>query len=269
VAPDFYSILGSSVVPASWLSGKLNTTTGVFRVTPTESGVFTAQFQANNGGTAAGLGGGDSAIPLTVTFTIEVAPPNLVDGSDAAKYVTVAGTDYVSMAAFSTKTFSISGAGNTTASFANLPNWLSGTTSGLNASVSGRPTQPGTYTIRRTISNTGRGGGLQSVSRDLVISVVGSSPSLVGSGFVTPPNGQVGQAYRKYVTASGATRSAADPVSFNAAGLPPGLSLATAADRQMGLITGTPTQAGTYSVKYYIANPKGYIVQSATMIIQP
>jgi hypothetical protein len=268
VAPDFYSILGASAVPTSWLSGKLNTTTGVFRVTPTESGVFTAQFRANNGVTAAGLGGGDSTI-LTVTFTIEVTPPTLVDGTDAGKYVTVAGTDYVSMAAYSTKTFSINGAGNTTASFSNLPDWLSGTTSGLNASVSGRPTQPGTYTIRKTISNTGRGGGLQSVTRDLVITVVGSSPSAAGSGFVTPPAGQVGQAYRQYITASGAARSAADPVSFNASGLPLGLSFATAADRQMGLITGTPTQAGTYAVKFYIANAKGYIIQNATMTILP
>ena len=37
----------------------------------------------------------------------------------------------------------------------------------------------------------------------------------------------------------------------------------------MGLITGTPTQAGTYTVKFYIANPKGYITQSATMTILP
>ena len=268
VAPDFYSILGASAVPASWLTGKLNTTTGVFRVTPTESGVFTAQFQANNGLTAAGLGGGDSAI-LTVTFTIEVNSPTLVDGTDAATYVTVGGTDYVSMAAYSTKTFGINYSGATTASFSNLPDWLTGTTSGLNASVSGRPTQPGTYTIRKTVSNIGRGGGLQSVSRDLVITVVGSSPSVAGSGFVTPPTGQVGQAYRQYITATGAARSAADPVSFNASNLPPGLSLATAADRQMGLITGTPTQAGTYAVKFYIANPKGYITQNATITILP
>ena len=268
VAPDFYSILGSSAVPASWLSGKLNTSTGVFRVTPTESGFFTAQFQANNGLTAAGLGGGDSAV-LTVTFTIEVVPPTFVDGTDATTYVTVAGTDYVSMAAYSTKTFAINASGATSTSFSNLPDWLTGTTSGLNASVSGRPTQPGTYTIRKTISNTGRGGGLQSVSRDLVITVIGSSPSVAGSGFVSPPTGQVGQAYRQYITATGAARSAADPVSFNASGLPPGLSLATAADRQMGLITGTPTQAGTYTVKFYIANPKGYITQSATMTILP
>jgi hypothetical protein len=263
VAPDFYSILGSSVVPASWLSGKLNTTTGVFRVTPTESGVFTAQFQANNGLTAAGLGGGDSAI-LTVTFTIEVNPPTLVDGTDAATYVTVAGTDYVSMAAYSTKTFSINGSGGTTASFSNLPKWLTGTISGLNASVSGRPTQPGTYTIRKMVSNIGRGGGLQSVSRDLVITVVGSSPTTKGSGFVTPPSGRVGQAYRQYVTSSGASRSAADPVSFNASGLPPGVSFATAADRQMGLLTGTPTQAGTYSV--VVTSPGGAVSSLAAQL---
>ena len=268
VAPDSYFILGASAVPASWLSGKLNATTGVFQVTPTESGVFTAQFRANNALNAAGLGGGDSAI-LTVTFTIDVNPPTLVDSTDASTYVTVGGTDYVSMAAYSTKTFAINYSGATTTSFSNLPDWLSGTTSGLNASVSGRPTQPGTYTIRKTVSNIGRGGALQSVSRDLVITVVGSSPSAAGSSFVTPPAGQVGQAYRQYITASGAARSAADPVSFNASGLPPGLSFATAADRQMGLITGTPTQAGTYAVKFYIANPKGYITQNATMTILP
>ena len=268
VAPDSYSILGASAVPASWLSGKLNATTGVFQVTPTESGVFTAQFRANNALNAAGLGGGDSAI-LTVTFTIDVNPPTLVDSTNASTYVTVAGTDYVSMAAYSTKTFAINYNGATTTSFSNLPDWLSGTTSGLNASVSGRPTQPGTYTIRKTVSNIGRGGALQSVSRDLVITVVGSSPTAAGSGFVTPPAGQVGQAYRQYITASGVARSAADPVSFNASGLPLGLSFATAADRQMGLITGTPTQAGTYAVKFYIANPKGYITQNASMTILP
>jgi hypothetical protein len=112
-------------------------------------------------------------------------------------------------------------------------------------------------------------GVVQSVSRDLVITVVGSSPSAAGSGFVTPPAGQVGQAYRQYITASGAARSAADPVSFNASGLPLGLSFATAADRQMGLITGTPTQAGTYAVKFFIANPRGFITQNAIMTILP
>jgi len=268
LTPVTYSILGTSTVPANWLSGGLNFTTGEFQVTPTQSGIFTAKFQANNSFATSGFGGGDSPI-LEVTFTIEVRAPSFNNGSSAATYLTFAGTDYVSMAAYSVKTFGISQSDATAASFSNLPDWLTGTTSGLNASVSGRPTQPGTYTIRKTISNTGRGGGLQSASRDLVITVVGNSPTASSSGFVPPPNGQVGQAYRQYITATGATRSPADPVSFNASGLPPGLSFATAADRQMGLITGTPTQAGTYAVKFYIANPKGYITQSATMTILP
>jgi len=266
VAPDSYSILGTSTVPTSWLAG-LNPSTGVFRVTPTQSGIFIAQFQANNGLTAAGLGGGNSDI-LSVRFTIEVNPPTPINGTDATTYVTVAGTDYVSMAAYGTKTFEIdtSGTGATSASFSNLPNWLSLQPDGK---VSGRPTQPGTYTIQKTISNISRGGGLQSVSRDLVITVVGSSPSVSGSGFVAPPSGRVLQSYRQYITASGAARSAADPVSFNASGLPPGLSFATPADRQMGLITGTPTKVGTYAVKFYIANAKGYITQNATITILP
>jgi hypothetical protein len=270
VPPNYYSILGSNDVPASWLDGKL-TDKGVFKVTPEESGVFHAEFRANNEVNAAGFGGGDSDI-LYVTFTIEVAPPTLVNGTDAGKYVTIGETDYVSMAAYNTKTFTINGSGKITmAFFSNLPNWLSGITSGLNASVSGRPTQPGTYTIRKTISNTSRVGVLQSTNRDLVITVVGSSPSVSGSGFIAPPLGRVRQAYREYITASGAARSPADPVSFNASGLPPGLSFATAADRQMGLLTGTPPlgSQGTYAVKFYIANPKGYITHNTTMTILP
>ena len=272
VAPvDSYSIVSSSdpsVVPLM----ALNQTTGVFTFTPIRSGVYTAQFRANNGISAGDFGGGLSPI-LTVTFTIDVNPPTFVDQNDASKYVTVGGKDYVSMTVYGTKTFESNHQGATTGSFSAVPglawpNPISRTGSGLTERLTFRPTQAGTYGIRKNISNIGRTGA-QTVTRDVIITVVGGSPTLAGSGFVTPPAGKVGQAYRQYVTSSGASRSAADPVSFNATGLPLGLSFATAADRQMGLITGTPTQAGTYSVKHYIANPKGYIVQTATMIIQP
>jgi len=272
VAPvDSYSIVSSSdpsVVPLM----ALNQTTGVFTFTPIRSGVYTAQFRANNGISAGDFGGGLSPI-LTVTFTIDVNPPTFVDQNDASKYVTVGGKDYVSMTVYGTKTFESNHQGATTGSLSAVPglawpNPISRTGSGLTERLTFRPTQAGTYGIRKNISNIGRTGA-QTVTRDVIITVVGGSPTLAGSGFVTPPAGKVGQAYRQYVTSSGASRSAADPVSFNATGLPLGLSFATAADRQMGLITGTPTQAGTYSVKHYIANPKGYIVQTATMIIQP
>jgi len=274
VAPvDSYSIVSSSdssVVPLS----ALNQTTGVFTFTPSRSGVYTAQFRANNGISAGTFGGGLSPI-LTVTFTIDVNPPTFVDQNDASKYVTVGGRDYVSMAVYGTKTFEFNHQGATTGFFSAVPGlaWptpISRTGSGLTEKITFRPTQAGTYGIRKNISNIGRTGA-QTEIRDIVITVVGSSPSVAGSGFVSPAAGKVGQAYRQYVTASGVGRSSADPVSFNATGLPLGISFATAADRQMGLLTGTPAigSQGTYSVKFYIANPKGYIVQNATMTIQP
>jgi hypothetical protein len=268
---DSYSIVSSSdpsVVPLD----ALNQTTGVFAFTPLRSGVYTAQFRANNGISAGDFGGGLSPI-LTVTFTIDVNPPTFTDQNDASKYVTFGGKDYASMAVYGTKTFESNHQGATTGSFSAVPgfawpNPISRTGSGLTERLTFRPTKAGTYGIRKNISNIGRNGA-QTEFRDVIITVVDKAPTVAGCGFVTPPSGKVGQAYRQYVTRSGASRSAADPVSFNATGLPLGLSFATAADRQMGLITGTPTQAGTYSVKHYIANPKGYIVQTATMIIQP
>ena len=274
VAPvDSYSIVSSSdssVIPLS----ALNQTTGVFTFTPSRSGVYTAQFRANNGISAGTFGGGLSPI-LTVTFTIDVNPPTFVDQNDASKYVTVGGKDYVSMTVYGAKTFEFNHQGATTGSFSAVPgfawpNPISRTGSGLTEKLTFRPTKEGTYRIRKNISNIGRAGA-QTEIRDIVITVVGSSPTVAGSGFVTPPAGKVGRSYRQYVTRSGVGRSAADPVSFNATGLPSGISFATAADRQMGLLTGTPAigSQGTYSVKFYIANPKGYIVQKATMIIQP
>ena len=34
-------------------------------------------------------------------------------------------------------------------------------------------------------------------------------------------------------------------------------------------LTGTPTTAGTYTVKFYIANARGYTTQTTTMTILP
>jgi len=281
VAPvDYYTIVSSSdpsVVPLSSLAPS----TGVFTFTPSRSGVYTAQFRAYNGLTAGSIGGGLSPI-LTVTFTIEVIPPIFNNGSKASKgqYVTVDGKDYVAIPLNIGKEFEYSDGKEATSGkptsgfFSPIPGlpWPSPIIregSGLNEKITFRPTQAGTYGIRKTISNIGRTGGAQTVTRDVIITVVNQAPTVAGSGFVTPPSGKVGQAYRQYVTRSGAGRSAADPVSFNATGLPLGLSFANPADCQMGLLTGIPTKAGTYSVKFYIANPKGYIVQTATMIIQP
>jgi hypothetical protein len=143
------------------------------------------------------------------------------------------------------------------------------TSAGSFATISGRATQAGSYTIVKLAQNINVAGVLQSTSRELVLTVVGTLPTAASAGFQAPPPGQVGQNYTGYVTAEGAARSPGDPNAFNAVGLPAGLSLASAADRQLGKISGVPTRAGRYLVKFYIANVRGYTTQTVTMTILP
>jgi hypothetical protein len=245
--------------------------TGEFKFKPTQSGIFTVQFRANNGNTA----GGGLSLPLTVTFTIEVNPPTFADENSAAKYVTVDDKDYVSIPISIGRVFEQNQVGATTGFFSAIPGypWPNSITrkgSGEKEQITFRPTQAGTYGIRKNISNISRNGATQAATRDVIITVVDQPPTVAGSGFVTPAAGKAGVPYRAYVTRDGRDRKRTDPVSFNATGLPLGLSFATAADRQMGLLTGTPAPGsqGTYSVKFYIANPKGYITQNATLVIE-
>src|SRR5207253_8305531 len=67
--------------------------------------------------------------------------------------------------------------------------------------------------------------------------------------------GQVGVAFSYQITATN------NPTSFNATGLPAGLSVNTST----GLISGTPTTAGTYSVTISATNAGG--TGSATLVI--
>jgi hypothetical protein len=189
--------------------------------------------------------------------------------------VTINNKDYVSIPISIGRVFEHNQLDATTGFFSALPGypWPNSITrkgSAEKEQITFRPTQAGTYGIRKSISNISRIGTTQAATRDVIITVVDQPPTVAGSGFVTPPAGKVGQAYRSYITRSGRDRNPADPISFNATGLPKGLSFVTGADRQMGLLTGTPAEGsqGTYSVKFYIANPKGYITQNATMVIE-
>ncbi|MFZ4516654.1 MAG: lectin-like protein, partial [Acidimicrobiia bacterium] len=84
-------------------------------------------------------------------------------------------------------------------------------------------------------------------------------------GFVTQPPiitttsllGAVGVAFSNSVTASGAT-----PITFGASNLPLGLTISV-----NGVITGTPTVAGTNSVTLTASNALGVTNQSATFVI--
>lgn len=104
--------------------------------------------------------------------------------------------------------------------------------SGPSVAITGTPTTAGTYdfTLRVTAPN---GDYMQKNYRICVIDIVPDSPLL---------DGTVGTAYSQALVA---TTCAAFPQSFtiSAGALPPGLTL----DEETGLISGTPTTAGTYN----------------------
>ena len=294
VAPGIFKLLRiSNSLTTNWVIATnttvlpgvtLNESTGALSGSPSRGGTFQAEFTADNSTAKSSEGypgtvfGGGAGSPLGVTFVIDVTPPTLPNLSDASVYLTITNRlgevrDYVSMALGMTRSFDVGNNLATLTTFSNVPSWLRMTTntsaSGSFASLSGKATQAGTFTVLKVAQNTNVAGVIQSTNRELVITVIGSLPTAGTVGFQNPPPGQVGQSYTGYVTAAGASRNPADPSGFNAIGLPPGLSLASAADRQIGKISGTPTRAGTFTMKFYIANARGYTIQTATMTILP
>jgi hypothetical protein len=149
VAPvDSYSIVSSSdpsvISPWAWL----NPTTGVFRFWPNRSGIFTAQFQANNGTSAGAFGGGLSPI-LTVTFTIDVSP--LIIRPEYTLYYRVGqaingSADYSNQGAG----FYLSGS---------IPPGITNKLP-LGTGFSGTPSSPGNYTTAITYSKLNRSGSI-------------------------------------------------------------------------------------------------------------
>ena len=73
----------------------------------------------------------------------------------------------------------------------------------------------------------------------------------------TNAEGVVNQAFNYQITADG------NPVSFNSSGLPPGLTV----DNNTGAITGTPTQAGTFSVTVSADNATGSGVATVNLTV--
>jgi hypothetical protein len=294
VRPGAYKLLRfSNSTTTDWVTASnttvlpgvtLNETTGALSGSPSTGGTFLAEFAGDNSIARAGSGysgsvyGGGVGTALQVTFTIDVTPPTLPVRDDASSFITVTDSmgvvrDYVSMPTGTTRSFDVAHNLATLTTFSNVPSWMrvrtNTTSAGSFATISGRATQAGSYTIVKLAQNINVAGVLQSTSRELVLTVVGTLPTAASAGFQAPPPGQVGQNYTGYVTAEGAARSPGDPNAFNAVGLPAGLSLASAADRQLGKISGVPTRAGRYLVKFYIANVRGYTTQTVTMNILP
>jgi hypothetical protein len=129
-----------------------------------------------------------------------------------------------------------------------LPAGLSvNTTSGV---ISGTPTAAGSFSV--TISAT-NAGGTGSATLSLTIGQAQQGAPVITSSLTA--SGTVGAAFSYQITASN------NPTSFNATGLPAGLSVNTTT----GVISGTPTAAGSFSATISATNAAG--TGSATLTL--
>src|SRR5205814_4949173 len=206
------------------------TTTNMPAATTTTAGTSTVTISATNpGGTAS----------HTQTLTINPATPVIQPPFTATGQVGVAFSYTI------TATNSPTSYNATVLPAGVLPAGLSVNTS--TGVISGTPTTAGTYNV--TISATNAGG---TGSATLTLTINPAKPVITSPLSAT---GQVGVAFSYQITATN------NPTSFNATGLPAGLSVNTST----GLISGTPTTAGTSSVTISATNAGG--TGSATLVI--
>ena len=115
--------------------------------------------------------------------------------------------------------------------------------------ISGTPTTAGTYSVLVSAANAG-GTGTKAVTFTI------NAPAPVISSAATA-GGTTGAAFTYTITASSA------PITFSATGLPAGLSI----NSSTGLISGTPTTAGTYIATVSATNDDGTGSKQVTITI--
>ncbi len=221
---------GASGLP-SGLS--VNTSTGLISGTPTASGTSSVTLTATNSG-----GSGHTALTLTVASSTS-SPPGIYSPANATGKV---GT------AFSYQI----GATNSPTSYSapGLPAGLSiNTSTGL---ISGTPSGAGTTKV---IVGATNGGGTGYIILTITIASATSTTPEISSPTTARATAGTGFSYQIVATKS--------PTSYNATGLPAGLSVNT----KTGLISGTPATAGSYTVTLSASNSSGTGTATLSMTV--
>ncbi|WP_224018086.1 putative Ig domain-containing protein [Ferruginibacter albus] len=206
----------------------VNTSTGVISGTPTTAATSNVTISAINAG---GTG--------TKTLTITISPVAPVISSAATASATVS-------TAFS---YTITASNNPTSYNATgLPAGLSVNTS--TGVISGTPTTAATSNV--TISATNAGG---TGTKTLTITASNPAAPVISSAATTTAT--VGSLFTYTITASNS------PISYNATGLPAGLSVNTST----GVISGTPTTAATSTITISATNAGGTGTKIVTITV--
>ena len=148
-----------------------------------------------------------------------------------------------------------SGVGPFTFGAEDLPPGIS--LNGQSGVLSGTPTAAGRYFVTLSAYDAGEGNNSATVLPILIL------PSDSDFQFITQSlnNGEVGTPYYDAYQVT----NAAGSVSFAASGLPPGLAL----DPATGLVSGTPTNAGTFEVLISATDGHDTIICNLRMLVAP
>ena len=228
---------GIGAVTFSLASGTLPTgltlaANGTLAGTPTQTGSFPITVKATDANTCNGTG---------ATYTLVIACQVIT----VTKPAVSAGTVGVPFSQTFTQTNAIGTATFTTAS--TLP---AGVSLATNGTLSGTPTQPGSFpiTVKVTDSN-----GCTGTSALYTLAIACQAIAVTNPGTAT---GTAGTAFSQAFTQAGAAGSS---TFTTASALPTGLTLSTG-----GVLSGTPMQSGTFPVTVTVTDTNGCTGKGAT-----
>ena len=216
-APYTFAV-SSGTLPA----GVHLSSSGTLSGTPTAGGTVNFSVTATDANTNTG----------TLAYSFTVNPPTLTftpaAGTLNAPYGSAYSQSFAGSGGTAPYTFVLTGA---------LPNGLSWNPA--SATLSGTPTQPGSFPVSITMTDSSTGSGPFSKTNNYTVTV--AAPTIVLAPATLPPGG-VGTAYAPtQLTASGGI--APYTYSIISGGLPAGLSLSSS-----GTLSGTPTAAGSFNI---------------------